>query len=124
MRKPKSFRVLLKRPDKEFETVYFDFTAQNMLEYFNVESLDEIVSSAMLLCDNAVIMNTYSSDERNCRVFNTEFDGALMFIGTKPNGTYCDITFEDVDTIKRWTLVPAVKPKKKRVSWGRFLWEV
>lgn len=124
MKKIKSIRVLLKRPDKEFETVYFDFTEKNILEYFNVESLDEIVSSSMLLCDNAVIMNTYSDDTKNCTVFNTVFDGALMFIGTKPDGTYCDITFEDVDTIKRWTYVPAVKPKKKRVSWGRFLWEI
>ena len=124
MRKPKSIRVLLKRPDKEFETVYFDFTAQNMLEYFNVESLDEIVSSAMLLCENAVIMNTYSDDTKNCTVFNTNFDGALMFIGTTPNGSYCDITSEDVDTIKRWTYVPAVKGKKKRVSWGKFAWEI
>lgn len=124
MRKPKSIRVLLKRPDKEFETVYFDFTAQNMLEYFGVESLDEIVSSAMLLCDNAVIMNTYSDDTKNCTVFNTNFDGALMFIGTTPNGNYCDITSDDVDTIKRWTYVPAIKPKKKRVSWGKFVWEI
>ncbi len=124
MRKPKSIRVLLKRPDKEFETVYFDFTEKNMLDYFSVESLDEIVSSAMLLCDNAVIMNTYSDDTKNCSVFNTEFDGALMFIGTNPNGTYRDIKPEDVDTIKRWTYIPAVKPKKKRVSWGKFLWEV
>ena len=124
MRKPKSFRVLLKRPDKEFETVYFDFTAQNMLEYFNVETLDEIVSSSMLLCDNAVIMNTYSDDTRNCSVFNTNFDGALMFIGTTDNGDYCDITSDDVDMIKRWTYVPAIKPKKKRVSWGKFLWDI
>ena len=124
MRKSKKYLVLLKRPDKEFETVYFDFTAQNMLDYFGVESLDEIVSIAMLLCDNAVIMNTYSSDVRNCSVFNTNFDGALIFIGTKENGSYCDITSEDVDTIKRWTCVPAVKGKKKRVSWGKFAWEI
>ena len=124
MKKAKKYLVLLKRPDKEFETVYFDFTAQNMLEYFNVESLDEIVSSSMLLCENAVIMNTYSDDTKNCTVFNTNFDGALMFIGTTPNGNYCDITSDDVDTIKRWTYVPAVKPKKKRVSWGKFLWEI
>ena len=124
MRKSKKYLVLLKRPDKEFETVYFDITTQNKLDYFGVESLDEIVSSSMLLCDNAVIMNTYSDDTKNCSVFNTEFDGALMFIGTNPNGTYCDITSKDVDTIKHWTYIPAVKPKKKRVSWGKFLWEV
>ena len=124
MRKPKSIRVLLKRPDKEFETVYFDFTESNMLKYFNVENLSEIVSSSMLLCDNAVIMNTYSDDTKNCSVFNTVFDGALMFIGTKPDGTYCDITFEDVDTIKRWTYVPIEQFKKKRASWGRYLWQV
>ena len=124
MRKPKKYLVLLKRPDKEFETVYFDFTAQNMLEYFGVKSLDEIVSMACLLCKNAVIMNTYSSDTKNCTVFNTNFDGALIFIGTTENGNYCDITSEDVDTIKRWTYVPATKPKKKRVSWGKYLWEI
>lgn len=112
MRKPKKYLVLLKRPDKEFETVYFDFTAKNMLEYFGVESLDEIVSSSMLLCDNALIMNTYSDETKNCQVFNTVFDGALMFIGTKPNGTYCDISSQDIETIKRWTYVPTVKPKK------------
>ena len=124
MRKPKKYLVLLKRPDKEFETVYFDFTAKNMLEYFGVESLDEIVSSSMLLCDNALIMNTYSDETKNCQVFNTNFDGALMFIGTKPNGTYCDISSQDIETIKRWTRVPMVKPKKKRVSWGKYLWAV
>lgn len=124
MRKPKSIRVLLKRPDKDFETVYFDFTAQNMLEYFGVDSLDEIFSMNCLLCKNTIVMNTYSSNEKNCEVFNTVFDGPLIFVGERHNGTYCDISTEDAETVKHWTVEPSAKPKKKRVFGGKFLWEV
>ena len=123
----KKLLVLLKRPGESFETVYFDFSAENMLEYFGVDSLDKIVSMSCLLCKGASVFHTYSSNLNNCKVFNYVFDGALMFVGEKPNGTYCNISTRDIENIKRCTVdyVTPPKTKKKRLSWSReFIWEV
>lgn len=121
----KKLLVLLKRPGESFETVYFDFSAESMLEYFGVDSLDKIISMSCLLCKGASVFHTYSSKENNCKVFNYLFDGALMFVGEKPNGTYCNISDEDIESIKRWTVDFIAEPKKKRLRWSReFIWEV
>lgn len=124
MRKPKSIRVLLKRPGKPFKTVYFDFSKENILEYFGTYSLEDVYSMKCLLCKTAYVMNTFNSDKRNCDVFHYPFSGPLLFVGEKQDGTLTDIIDSDIDVIKYWTLSPSENTKKKRVQGGKWLWEL
>ena len=119
--KNRSIRVLIKEPKKEFRTEYIDLTFEKYVELFGVEPKNTF-QMQILACKNAVIVFTYESDVENCRVFDTTFNGTIMFIGQKNRGEYCDLSSHDSEIIKRFTRTPE-DYKKKRAGF-KWLWQV
>ncbi len=123
MKRNRSIRVLIKEPGKDFRTEYINLTFEKYVELFGVEPKDTY-QMQVLPCHNALVVFTYESEEENCRVFDTVFNGTLLFVGQRERGTYCDLSAKDSEIIKRFTRTPIdYKPKKKR-AWYKYLWQI
>lgn len=123
MKRNRSIRVLIKEPGKEFRTEYIDLTFEKYVELFGVEPKDTY-QMQVLPCHNALVVFTYNSEKENCRVFDTVFNGTIMFVGQKIRGEFCDISSKDIEIIKRFTRTPFdYNPKKKR-AWCKWLWQI
>ena len=123
MKKVRRVRALIKEPGQDFKTEYVDLSYQTFEELFKTVP-SEVFQMQVLACRNAIVIFSYSSEVENCKVFDTVFNGTIMFVGEKTRGGYCDLNDKDDDLIRRFTRTPEDYRIKRLRSGGTYLWEI
>ena len=110
--KVKQIRALIKSPGEEPRTEYVDNTVSNFQEIMGGEYL----IASVLGFDVALFFINNAKNKYNCKIFNVELYGTILFTSTTPQGVPKDITDEDVSFVKRYIIPPNSKNKGVRAA--------